>query len=216
MKLCTSRSAFQRGWIQVSEADDVIGAASESDAPPGPASVAATEVVFRPYTAVKFHGRLSAQHRRREHIGRSHDKVRGGLHAGLNLRRRERKLRSFRIGGGRCMVECAFEPTIRDLRAPRQSCRTDLATRSSRRLRPPRHHQAKRAAEAPRLRRLNELTADLTKKHLAPSCPDRRTPLILSLRREMSAPEATQQARCAALGFVSGVGTARMEVLTAT
>src|SRR6516225_8791036 len=61
---------------------------------------------------------------------------------------------------------CFRMPTP-DSRALRRNCRIDLAARSSRLPRPPRHDQKRRAAEAPRSRRLNDLAADLTDKRLA-------------------------------------------------
>src|SRR6516225_7818530 len=64
-----------------------------------------------------------------------------------------------------------FRTTTPDSRALRRNCRIDLAARSSRQPRPPTHDRKRKAAEAPRSRRLNELTADLTDKRLASSRP---------------------------------------------
>src|SRR5215467_6413208 len=73
-----------------------------------------------------------------------------------------------------------FRVTTPDWRTPRRNCRIDPAARSSRPPRPPRHHQNKRAAEAPRSRRLNELAADLTDKRLASSRPRSSDPAYSS------------------------------------
>src|SRR4029453_9924314 len=99
-----------------------------------------------------------------------------------------------------------FQTTIPDSRALQQSCRTDLATRSSRPLRPLTHHQEKRVAEAPRSCRLNELATDLTETHLASSGPRIIGPSLSPRRENERYPEATQQARCAVSGRLRQAG----------